>query len=352
MPCLSASSPVCVQLCRGWRLCSRTPFTRPLGVCPPSAALRQCLLAPHTVPSRLPFLEQARKKGSHRHAAVSSERPELFDICLARAKERWRCFSTGGSEVENEDAGFSAADREASLELIKLDISRTFPNLCIFQQDGMAGPWHSSCSHTVDAHSEHVMWAEPVSPVSSDTLASGGPYHDMLHSILGAYTCYRPDVGYVQGMSFIAAVLILNLDTADAFIAFSNLLNKPCQMAFFRVDHGLGERLSVHSAAAQHGMNAVSGTRRGPSPGDRPRGQVHKVTREFEPRRDVSMRCCSIIRAAAVGVVMWEPKAQGREWQARAQRPSLVHLGCQAEELGQDYRGQRERLKSFAWGED
>ncbi|XP_034627704.1 TBC1 domain family member 14 isoform X1 [Trachemys scripta elegans] len=126
---------------------------------------------------------------------------ELYDICLARAKERWRSLSTGGSEGECEDAGFSAADREASLELIKLDISRTFPNLCIFQQ--------------------------------------GGPYHDTLHSILGAYTCYRPDVGYVQGMSFIAAVLILNLDTADAFIAFSNLLNKPCQMAFFRVDHGL-----------------------------------------------------------------------------------------------------------------
>nr|XP_045248023.1 TBC1 domain family member 14 isoform X3 [Macaca fascicularis] len=59
---------------------------------------------------------------------------ELFDICLARAKERWRSLSTGGSEVENEDAGFPAADREASLELIKLDISRTFPNLCIFQQ--------------------------------------------------------------------------------------------------------------------------------------------------------------------------------------------------------------------------
>uniref|UniRef100_A0A8C6EBH0 Rab-GAP TBC domain-containing protein n=1 Tax=Microcebus murinus TaxID=30608 RepID=A0A8C6EBH0_MICMU len=117
---------------------------------------------------------------------------QLFDICLARAKEKWRSLSTGGSEVESEDAG---------LELIKLDISRTFPNLCIFQQ--------------------------------------GGPYHDMLHSILGAYTCYPPDVGYVQGMSFIAAVLILNLDTADAFIAFSNLLNKPCQMAFFQVDHGL-----------------------------------------------------------------------------------------------------------------
>ncbi|XP_071187509.1 TBC1 domain family member 14-like [Salvelinus alpinus] len=73
----------------------------------------------------------------------------------------------------------------------------------------------------------------------SPVFRQGGPYYDVLHSILGAYTCYRPDVGYVQGMSFIAAVLILNLDTADAFIAFANLLNKPCQMAFFRVDHSL-----------------------------------------------------------------------------------------------------------------
>ncbi|MBN3304397.1 NOC3L protein, partial [Amia calva] len=95
----------------------------------------------------------------------------------------------------------SLADRESSLDLIKLDISRTFPSLFIFQK--------------------------------------GGPYHDLLHSVLGAYTCYRPDVGYVQGMSFIAAVLILNLEEADAFIAFANLLNKPCQMAFFRVDHDL-----------------------------------------------------------------------------------------------------------------
>ncbi|KAK0133749.1 TBC1 domain family member 14 [Merluccius polli] len=124
---------------------------------------------------------------------------ELYNICLARAKEKWKSLPTPTSNTEPEDVGSS--DRESSLELIKLDISRTFPHLCIFQQ--------------------------------------GGPYHDVLHSVLGAYTCYRPDVGYVQGMSFIAAVLILNLETADAFIAFSNLLNKPCQMAFFRVDHSL-----------------------------------------------------------------------------------------------------------------
>ncbi|XP_051679385.2 TBC1 domain family member 12 isoform X2 [Oryctolagus cuniculus] len=125
--------------------------------------------------------------------------PELYEIFLSRAKERWKSFSETSSE--NDMEGVSIADREASLELIKLDISRTFPSLYIFQK--------------------------------------GGPYHDVLHSILGAYTCYRPDVGYVQGMSFIAAVLILNLEEADAFIAFANLLNKPCQLAFFRVDHSM-----------------------------------------------------------------------------------------------------------------
>ncbi|XP_052001998.1 TBC1 domain family member 12 [Xyrauchen texanus] len=127
--------------------------------------------------------------------------PELYEIFLSRAKEKWRSYSETSSVSENEDCGVSLADRESSLDLIKLDISRTFPSLYIFQK--------------------------------------GGPYHDILHSVLGAYTCYRPDVGYVQGMSFIAAVLILNLEEADAFIAFANLLNKPCQMAFFRVDHDL-----------------------------------------------------------------------------------------------------------------
>ncbi|XP_014908367.1 TBC1 domain family member 12-like isoform X2 [Poecilia latipinna] len=127
---------------------------------------------------------------------------ELYEIFLSRAKEKWRSYSETSSVNDNEsDGGASLADRESSLDLIKLDISRTFPSLFIFQK--------------------------------------GGPYHDLLHSVLGAYTCYRPDIGYVQGMSFIAAVLILNLEEAEAFITFANLLNKPCQMAFFRVDHEL-----------------------------------------------------------------------------------------------------------------
>uniref|UniRef100_A0A3B5L976 TBC1 domain family, member 14 n=1 Tax=Xiphophorus couchianus TaxID=32473 RepID=A0A3B5L976_9TELE len=84
---------------------------------------------------------------------------ELYNICLARAKEKWRSTAVPTTDTEGRDV-LDSSDRESSLELIKLDISRTFPQLCIFQQ--------------------------------------GGPYYDVLHSILGAYTCYRPDVGYVS----------------------------------------------------------------------------------------------------------------------------------------------------------
>ncbi|XP_046667469.1 TBC1 domain family member 14-like isoform X1 [Homalodisca vitripennis] len=119
----------------------------------------------------------------------------LYDICVQRAQDRLR--SGGGCDDEDSD------NKEASMQQIQLDISRTFPHLCIFQR--------------------------------------GGPYYDMLHCLLAAYVCYRPDVGYVQGMSFIAAVLILNMEAADAFVCFANLLNKPCHMAFFHLNQPLME---------------------------------------------------------------------------------------------------------------
>ncbi|XP_041986592.1 TBC1 domain family member 12-like [Aricia agestis] len=94
---------------------------------------------------------------------------------------------------------------ECSMELIQLDIARTFPNLCIFQP--------------------------------------GGPYFDVLHELLSAYVCYRPDIGYVQGMSFIAAVLILNMDAPQAFVCFANLLDGPVLKAAFTRDGATMQRL-------------------------------------------------------------------------------------------------------------
>lgn len=130
---------------------------------------------------------------------------ELFDIFQSHAYEK--LFTTRlnkknpakQSIAELPTSDHSVVSKAHTVELIVMDVSRTFPSLCIFQE--------------------------------------GGPFHDVLHSILGAYTCYRPDVGYVQGMSFLAAVLLLNMEPSDAFICFANLLNKPCQLAFFRIDH-------------------------------------------------------------------------------------------------------------------
>ena len=69
--------------------------------------------------------------------------------------------------------------------------------------------------------------------------SQGGPYHDLLHELLGTYACYRPDVGYIQGMSFIAAVLLLNTDPEDAFVCFANLLNRPFLFSFFQLDQSM-----------------------------------------------------------------------------------------------------------------
>jgi hypothetical protein len=47
-------------------------------------------------------------------------------------------------------------------------------------------------------------------------------------------------------MSFIAAVLLLNMEINDAFVCFANLLNQPCQLAFFRLDESLVIAVSLY----------------------------------------------------------------------------------------------------------
>lgn len=103
--------------------------------------------------------------------------PHLYNLCLDRAL----------SNPTNE-----------TLSAIKLDVSRTFPSLCVFQD--------------------------------------GGPLSESLQGVLAAYAVYRPDIGYVQGMSFVGGVLSLNMDATDAFTCFANLLNSPCHRAAFSLD--------------------------------------------------------------------------------------------------------------------
>ncbi|KAL6440338.1 hypothetical protein ACFW04_003115 [Cataglyphis niger] len=125
--------------------------------------------------------------------------PHLYNLCLDRAM----------SSPNNE-----------SLAAIRLDVSRTFPTLCVFQE--------------------------------------GGPLSNSLQGILAAYAVYRPDVGYVQGMSFIGAVLSLNMEPSDAFACFANLLNYPCHRAAFTLDQKrMNTYYKVYSSALAHKLPKV-----------------------------------------------------------------------------------------------
>ena len=106
------------------------------------------------------------------HMKISTE---LYKIC---------CIRANSSEIINN-----------MTDLISIDIDRTFPNLAFFQKEG--------------------------------------PNYNDLKSILEAYICFRPDIGYVQGMSFIAAVLSLQMDSFNSFVSMANMFGKEILMSFY-----------------------------------------------------------------------------------------------------------------------
>jgi hypothetical protein len=121
--------------------------------------------------------------------------PELFHIHGGRAFEVRKQSSLEGA-VFFDDA--SASNKEQTVMLIPVDIGRTFPLLGFFQEEG--------------------------------------PQHEELRHVLEAYVCLRPDIGYVQGMSFMAAVLLLNLDCYTSFQCLANILNRKIFLEFFRMN--------------------------------------------------------------------------------------------------------------------
>mmetsp|Transcript_43415 Transcript_43415/g.60968 ORF Transcript_43415/g.60968 Transcript_43415/m.60968 type:complete len:344 (-) Transcript_43415:200-1231(-) len=114
--------------------------------------------------------------------------PEIFAAVSQLSKER-------RAQLE-EEAG--SALRQSNLHTIEVDIPRTFPALGVFQK--------------------------------------GGPLHEPLKDILEAYNTYRSDIGYVQGMSHLGAILLMYLDTNTAFTCLTNLLGNPFFESLFRME--------------------------------------------------------------------------------------------------------------------
>ncbi|KAG9390233.1 Rab-GTPase-TBC domain [Carpediemonas membranifera] len=105
----------------------------------------------------------------------------LFDICLARDPDATR-------------------GQEASRNLIPTDVGRTLPELAFFQP--------------------------------------GGTLFDSLTDVLRAFVRFRPDVGYVQGMSLIAAVFLLYSPAWQAFMLMSSIMHDGHLITFLRLDPG------------------------------------------------------------------------------------------------------------------
>ena len=101
----------------------------------------------------------------------------------------------------NKDEESSSTDKEKSIIIIELDIERTFPYLGLFKGN---------------------------SPMAED-----------LREILRVFVISRPDIGYIQGLSFIAGILLLNMDKFKSFISLMNLILNPIMLPFYKMNNEL-----------------------------------------------------------------------------------------------------------------
>lgn len=125
--------------------------------------------------------------------------PELFEIHKQQALDARRSSEAAAAAnvlVTLSDPPKSHG-KERSTECIPFDLPRTFPTLAFF--------------------------------------CEGGPLHEDCARLLEAYTFFRPDIGYVQGMSYLAAVLLLYLPPYPAFVGLCNLLNSPSVLGLYRL---------------------------------------------------------------------------------------------------------------------
>ncbi|KAJ8904939.1 hypothetical protein NDN08_001452 [Rhodosorus marinus] len=132
---------------------------------------------------------------------------DLFQVLCEQAEKSREAYEEEKEHIENADGdvgGFGGKAEELLLKaisthkMILLDLPRTYPELEIFRNEN-------------------------------------SPYRQHLLEVLEAFVCFRPEVGYSQGMSFLAALLLLYMEPADAFMVFTNILTSSCFVNFYRM---------------------------------------------------------------------------------------------------------------------
>jgi hypothetical protein len=65
----------------------------------------------------------------------------------------------------------------------------------------------------------------------------------------------RPDIGYVQGLSYIAGTLLLQMDKFQSFVCLMNITLNPNILPFYRLEeNGIKQRLLIFNDVFQHNL--------------------------------------------------------------------------------------------------
>jgi hypothetical protein len=71
---------------------------------------------------------------------------------------------------------------------------------------------------------------------STELFLKHGPYYNHLTTVLALFATHTPEIGYVQGMSYLAGMLLFYCDAMTTYICFSNLINNDFFISLFKMD--------------------------------------------------------------------------------------------------------------------
>ena len=110
---------------------------------------------------------------------------DLFDRARREALEKRKL-------QQNEE------EHQSVQRMIEVDLPRTFPRLSLFQKEGT--------------------------------------FYAQVGEVLEAFAAYNPHLGYVQGMSFLAGMLMLHMDQFHSFQCLCNLLNNHFFISLYKLN--------------------------------------------------------------------------------------------------------------------
>ena len=153
-------------------------------------------------------MEKPELRASHRKMWWNGIPPRLRGEVWSKAV---------GNDLEVTEGTFGVALEKAQKEIKRLGT------------DAFDGRYAQILENTRSVFPELKMFAAP----STSTANDEQPLHQDLVNVCLAYATYRPDIAHKEnGIHHIAALLLLNLPTPQAFITLANLLNRPLPLSF------------------------------------------------------------------------------------------------------------------------